>query len=262
MEVFKSILKVQQYMAGVGVSKSRRNEAQRFIFRGVEDVQNALSPALIEAGLLFFPCNTKMLSDCWRVTGGGKEQRSVTLEVTYMMAATDGSSTQIKIIGEGADMGDKAVNKALSAAYKYAILQAFCVPTEQTYSDPDAETPEETISPETPESSKKAPKKDTPKESPKPPKKETPKETLQDPPKEAPKDTPKVSPADLPPLPWEEGEAETYEAILGQHDLSLPILDSFLAQAGKPTMGQRVAEKRVEMVKWATGPGLAKVKNH
>jgi hypothetical protein len=39
------------------------------------------------------------------------------------------------------DMADKATNKAMSAAYKYACLQAFCIPTEGD-NDADASTPD------------------------------------------------------------------------------------------------------------------------
>ena len=38
------------------------------------------------------------------------------------------------------DSGDKASNKAMSAAFKYACFQTFCIPTEEMQ-DPDAETP-------------------------------------------------------------------------------------------------------------------------
>ena len=38
------------------------------------------------------------------------------------------------------DSGDKASNKAMSAAFKYACFQTFCIPTEEMR-DPDAETP-------------------------------------------------------------------------------------------------------------------------
>ena len=39
------------------------------------------------------------------------------------------------------DSGDKATNKAMSIAYKYACFQVFCIPTEEM-KDPDAETHE------------------------------------------------------------------------------------------------------------------------
>jgi hypothetical protein len=39
------------------------------------------------------------------------------------------------------DSGDKSSNKAMSVAHKYALLQAFCIPTKDI-DDPDAETHE------------------------------------------------------------------------------------------------------------------------
>jgi hypothetical protein len=35
------------------------------------------------------------------------------------------------MIGEAMDSGDKSANKAMSAAQKYALLQVFCIPTEE-----------------------------------------------------------------------------------------------------------------------------------
>ncbi|MGL9724902.1 ERF family protein, partial [Sodalis sp. (in: enterobacteria)] len=43
---------------------------------------------------------------------------------------------------EAMDSGDKATNKAMSIAYKYAAFQAFCIPTEETAIDADAEVHE------------------------------------------------------------------------------------------------------------------------
>ena len=42
-------------------------------------------------------------------------------------------------LGEGMDSGDKASNKAMAIAYKYALFQVFCIPTEEM-TDPDGES--------------------------------------------------------------------------------------------------------------------------
>ena len=39
------------------------------------------------------------------------------------------------------DSGDKATNKAMSIAFKYACFQVFCIPTEEM-KDPDSDTPD------------------------------------------------------------------------------------------------------------------------
>ena len=43
------------------------------------------------------------------------------------------------MVGEAMDSGDKGMNKAYSIALKYALFQAFLIPTEEL-KDPDSET--------------------------------------------------------------------------------------------------------------------------
>jgi hypothetical protein len=60
----------------------------------------------------------------------------------YDFFAEDGSKVTVgPIPAEGLDSGDKATNKALSAALKYALIQTFSVPTEDM-AEADLETPE------------------------------------------------------------------------------------------------------------------------
>lgn len=49
------------------------------------------------------------------------------------------------MVGEGMDSGDKASNKALAVAFKYACFQVFCIPTEEM-KDPDEESHEPSTS--------------------------------------------------------------------------------------------------------------------
>jgi len=238
MLVFKKIIEATRLFAAVGVGKNRQNQAQKFAFRGVEDVQNALSSVLSTAGLVFAPTGVKVISDGWRTTRNGGEMRHVTIDVTYLVAAEDGSSITVKATGEAADSGDKAMNKALSAAYKYAITQTFCVPTEQVYSDPDAETPDETLSEarlEPPED-KPAAKKPASKA----------KKGEAEPEAEA-KET------------WEPGEAEATDILLEPSGLTIARIDAFLALKGRAKLGLCSPEERKERVAWFLGDGKAAV---
>jgi hypothetical protein len=66
----------------------------------------------------------------------------VTVESEFdFVCAIDGSKHTVKTFGEAMDSGDKATNKAMSAAYKYAAFQAFSIPTEGD-NDADAHTPQ------------------------------------------------------------------------------------------------------------------------
>jgi hypothetical protein len=61
------------------------------------------------------------------------------LTIKFDFFTVDGSSVSATVIGEAMDSGDKATNKSMSIAFKYACFQVFCIPTEEMR-DPDADT--------------------------------------------------------------------------------------------------------------------------
>lgn len=137
MKVYQAINKVQAALSKVGISKDSRNQVQNFNFRGIDAVYNTISPLLAENGLCILP---RMLSrSCEeRTNTKGTALFYVTVEAEFdLVSSEDGSKHTIKTFGEAMDSGDKATNKAMSAAYKYACFQAFAIPTEGD-NDPDA----------------------------------------------------------------------------------------------------------------------------
>jgi ERF superfamily len=141
-EVYKAINKVQAKLAELGISKDKKNAAQGFNFRGIDDVLNALAPCLAEHELCILP--RVMSRECTeRSTGNGKAMFCAVVTVEYdFVSAADGSKHTVSSVGEAMDMADKATNKAMSAAFKYMAFQAFCIPTEGM-EDADAITPPE-----------------------------------------------------------------------------------------------------------------------
>lgn len=137
--VYKAIAGVAKDLSEVGISKDSRNQQQGFQFRGIDAVYNALSPALVKNGLVILPRITeRTVSE--RVTQKGGVLFCVVVKAEFDFVATeDGSKHTVITFGEAMDSGDKATNKAMSIAYKYAAFQAFCIPTEETAQDPDAE---------------------------------------------------------------------------------------------------------------------------
>ena len=131
MKVYQAINKVQADLARVGISKARTNsQGAGYKFRGIDDVFNALSPLLATHGLCILP---RMLTRACeeRMSKSGGNLFYVTVEAEFdLVAAEDGSKHTIRTFGEAMDSGDKATNKAMSAAYKYAAMQAFSIPTE------------------------------------------------------------------------------------------------------------------------------------
>jgi UDP-N-acetylmuramyl pentapeptide synthase len=130
MKVYEAINKVQAVLAATGISKDRRNQQQGYSFRGIDDVYNALSPVLAECGLCVLP---RMLSRTCeeRTNSKGTALFYVTVEAEFdLVSSEDGSKHTVRTFGEAMDSGDKATNKAMSAAYKYAAMQTFAIPTE------------------------------------------------------------------------------------------------------------------------------------
>ena len=130
MKVYKAIGAVSAAMSHGGISKSRKNQQQGYNFRGIDDVLNALSLALVEAGLVILPrCTERVVVERETKTGGALF--NVTCKVEFDLVSTeDGSKHTVTTYGEAMDSVDKATNKAMSAAYKYLALLVFCIPTE------------------------------------------------------------------------------------------------------------------------------------
>lgn len=138
-KVYAAISAVAKEMATTGISKDRRNQQQGFNFRGIDQVYNALAPALVNHGLLILPRITER-TVTERTTQKGGVLFYVVVKAEFDFVSTeDGSIHTVTTYGEAMDSGDKATNKAMSIAYKYAAFQAFCIPTEETAIDADAE---------------------------------------------------------------------------------------------------------------------------
>lgn len=139
MSVYQAINAVQKALNKTGITKDRKNTFDGYNFRGIDDVYNALSPLLAENGLCILPRVLSRLCE-ERVSRKGDPMFYVTVEAEFdFVCSKDGSKHTVKTFGEAMDRSDKATNKAMSAAYKYAALQAFAIPTEAD-NDADAET--------------------------------------------------------------------------------------------------------------------------
>ena len=136
--IFESIQAVMGEIGAVG--KTSKNAQQGFMYRGIDAVMNALQPALIKHGVFVVPEILEQTRE-ERVNAKGTTLIYSICKIKYNFYAQDGSSVFATVIGEGMDTGDKATNKAMSIAFKYACFQVFCIPTEEMV-DPDAEVHE------------------------------------------------------------------------------------------------------------------------
>lgn len=141
--VYSSILSVAGELAKSGIGKDRKNTQQNYMFRGIDDLYNELAPLLVKHNLIILPNHlTRNVSERLNKNGDGLIF-TIVLETEFTFLNTiDGSSHTIKIFGEAMDSSDKATNKAMSVAYKYAMIQAFCIPIVGEENEADAHSPQ------------------------------------------------------------------------------------------------------------------------
>ena len=135
--IFTAMSAVMSEVQAVG--KDQRNKQQGFNYRGIDDVYNALHAAMATHKVF----TTSQIIDVnreERTTAKGAVLLYTQIRIRYTFWTVDGSSVSTEVQGEGMDSGDKSSNKAMAVAHKYALLQAFMIPTEQV--DPDAESHE------------------------------------------------------------------------------------------------------------------------
>jgi hypothetical protein len=102
------------------VRKTDRNEAQRFVFRGIDAVVNAVGPALRKHGVTVSP-RVDLYEYGTVTTSGGKAMGHVRVLVTYTFHGPAGDSLPAQAPGEAFDAGDKATPKAMSVAFRTAL---------------------------------------------------------------------------------------------------------------------------------------------
>lgn len=119
------------------VKKDSKNQAQRFNFRGIDAVMNAVGPALRKYGVTILPEDVEVHRSNG-TTASGKQTAEVVVKVTYRIYGPAGDSIHGKVAAEAMDFGDKAIAKAMSVAYRTFLLQALTIPTDEP--DPDSES--------------------------------------------------------------------------------------------------------------------------
>jgi hypothetical protein len=134
--IFQALVEV---MNDVGaVRKEQFNSHQKFSFRGIDAVINAVSPAFRKHGVFCVPTVISSEYESVQVGQNRTVMGHARVMVCYTFHAGDGTSVAATVSAESMDSGDKATAKAMSVAYRTALLQTLCLPTDEA--DPDADT--------------------------------------------------------------------------------------------------------------------------
>jgi len=133
MKIYQQIIECMREIKAI--EKDQLNKQQGFKFRGIDQVYNALNPVLAKHGVFTVPMVLTVKTE-EKTTKSGTVMTHVFAEIEYKFYANDGSHVIAVVHGEALDSGDKALNKAMSIAHKYALLQVFAIPTAEE-KDPD-----------------------------------------------------------------------------------------------------------------------------
>ncbi len=126
------------------VGKDGRNTQQGYDFRGVDQVVNAVGPIFRKHRIIPVPHHCVAQYRDVR-TSNDKPSREVTVSATYRFYGPAGDYIEALVPGESMDSGDKGTPKAMSVAYRIALLQLLCIPTNDP--DPDQDSYERAVDP-------------------------------------------------------------------------------------------------------------------
>lgn len=119
------------------VSKAQRNENQGFQFRGIDDVLNAVGPAIRDCHITVRP-RVKDIQHEVRTLRGDRTINHYVVRVDYDFQVPHGEVHTVEAAGEAMDAGDKGLAKAQSVAYRTALIQMLALPTGER--DPDQDS--------------------------------------------------------------------------------------------------------------------------
>lgn len=148
-EIYGAMARVMEEVGSVG--KSRQNPQQGYKFRGIDDVMAHVQGVLAKHGVVVVPFVQSVEREMIATKSGGS-MASVRAIIDHTFYAKDGSSVVARTIGEAMDSGDKASNKSMSAALKYALVETLMIPTYEVDRDTEEASPAMAARPTPPKS--------------------------------------------------------------------------------------------------------------
>lgn len=132
---------VNHVMQQVGYVQKEESVKLKYSYASEPALIRAIRPHMVEVGLFVYPSSMTELPAEPFTSKQGSVINVSKLAATYTFHhAPSGTEFLVSVIGKGMDTGDKDSNKAMTAAFKYAIRQPFMI---ETGDDPDKTSSEE-----------------------------------------------------------------------------------------------------------------------
>ena len=129
--------RIHAVMTEVGtITKNGTNKFQNYEYATEADFVQAIRPLLIKHGIVIIPQNTILNG----VGDLAKDNKLTSISIQYKVVSIDDPEdyTQVTMMGQGADKGDKGVYKAITGTKKYMLANLFMIATGD---DPEKKSP-------------------------------------------------------------------------------------------------------------------------
>lgn len=126
--IYGILPKVAEELGNIGKTGRAPDAMGGYPYRKVDDIVNGLAPLLTKHGVTIVPRVREWRREHY-ANDDGKFMAMTLVCIAYRFYASDGSYLEAVVLGEAADRGDKATPKALTAAFKAALLQTLTIPT-------------------------------------------------------------------------------------------------------------------------------------
>lgn len=121
------------------IAKARRTEqGTKYNYRGIDDVMNAVGPAIRKHGVVVIPSKvTPTFTTITTTKGSAMNYCRAVVEFTVIGPRGDVLPVTGEALGEAFDSGDKSGTKASSVAMRTFYTQALAIPTNRPQLDPE-----------------------------------------------------------------------------------------------------------------------------
>ena len=111
-----------------GIEKKKHAGGVPYAYRGIEEITVALQPLLVKHGVVITPSIELLSVVDLPGKGNASNWTRTTVRATYTISLAGSESIIVaSTIGVGDDNADKGANKAMTQAFKYLLLQTFCI---------------------------------------------------------------------------------------------------------------------------------------
>ena len=126
-DVVAALAAVVAELPAIGKDHHASQAQGGYAYRGIEAITKSAAPLFAKYGVVFVPQVQSV--EIREITVNNKPWTDTILTVRYRVCGPGGPEDYLEatVVGIGRDNADKGANKALTQAFKYALIQTLCI---------------------------------------------------------------------------------------------------------------------------------------